>query len=72
MALDSSEMEKINQRVYREYPEMRGVRPAVTAGGGHHTLVYKAMIQTPAGPMQRVVRVVADDNGRIERLSTSK
>jgi hypothetical protein len=72
MALDSAEMEKINQKVYREYPEMHGVRPAVTTSGGRHTLVYKTMVLTPAGPMQRVVRAVADDKGHIERLSTSK
>jgi len=72
MAIDSSTIEKINQRVYREYPEMRGVRPSITPSGKGYTLVYKATAQTPAGPIARVVRVVTDERGKVNRLSTSK
>lgn len=72
MAMDSSTIEKINQRVYREYPEMRGARPSVTPAGKGYTLVYKATAQTPAGPIPRVVRVVTDERGKVTRLSTSK
>ncbi len=72
MSIESSAVEKINQRVVREYPEMRGVRPSVSSDGKHVTLVYKARVQTPAGPMSRVVRVTADENGRVARISTSK
>jgi hypothetical protein len=72
MSIDSSAVEKINQRVIREYPEMRGERPSVSSDGNRVTLVYKAKVQTPAGPMSRVVRVVADENGRVMRISTSK
>jgi hypothetical protein len=72
MMMENSAIEKINQRVYREYPEMRGARPSVAADGEHCTLVYKAKVQTPAGPMSRVVRVVADSSGKILRISTSK
>ena len=72
MTIEHSAVEKITQRVYRDYPEMRGARPSVTPGGKHNTLVYKARVQTPAGPMARIVRVVADENGRIVRISTSK
>jgi hypothetical protein len=72
MALDSSTVEKISQRVYREYPEMRGARPSVASSGKGYTLVYKATAQTPAGPLARVVRVLADERGKVTRLSTSK
>jgi hypothetical protein len=72
MAIENSAVEKINQRVYREYPEMRGARPSVSQGENRCTLVYKAKVQTPAGSMSRVVRVVADENGRVVRISTSK
>jgi hypothetical protein len=72
MTIDTSAVEKISQRVYREYPEMRGARPSVSQGGDRTTLIYKASVQTPAGPMARVVRVVADGHGRIVRISTSK
>jgi hypothetical protein len=72
MALDSSAVEKINQRVYREYPEMRGARPSVSSAGKGYSLVYKATVQTPAGPMARVVRALTDEHGKVTRLSTSK
>jgi hypothetical protein len=72
MSLDSSAVEKISQRVYREYPEMRGARPSVAASGKGYTLVYKATAQTPAGPIARVVRVVTNEHGKVTRLSTSK
>lgn len=72
MPIDNSAVEKINQRVYRDYPEMRGTRPSVTQGDNRCTLVYKARVSTPAGPMARVVRVVADEGGRVVRISTSK
>jgi hypothetical protein len=72
MPLESSVLEKINQRVFRDYPEMHGARPAVSASGSQYTLVYKAKVQTPAGTMARVVRVTADEHGRIIKLSTSK
>ncbi len=72
MAIDSSTLEKINQRVVREYSEMRGARPSITPAGKGYTLVYKSTVQTPAGPMARVVRVVTDERGKVTRLSTSK
>jgi hypothetical protein len=72
MPIDNGCVEKINQRVYREYPEMHGTRPSVTQGDDRCTLVYKARVNTPAGPMARVVRVVADSAGRVVRISTSK
>jgi hypothetical protein len=72
MAIENSTVEKISQRVYREYPEMRGARPSVSQAGDRCTLIYKASVRTPAGPMARVVRVVADERGRIVRMSTSK
>jgi hypothetical protein len=72
MSIESSAVEKISQRVFREYPEMRGARPSITSGDKRCTLIYKARVQTPAGPMARVVRVVADEHGRVIRISTSK
>ncbi|MBN1438356.1 MAG: hypothetical protein JW929_03015 [Anaerolineales bacterium] len=72
MGIEPSVVEAVNKRVYREYPEMRGARPSVSQAGNRCTLVYKAQVKTPAGPMARVVRVVADEKGRILRISTSK
>jgi hypothetical protein len=71
-AMDSATVEKISQRVCRQYPEMRGARPSVAGSGEQYTLVYRAKVETPAGPMARIVRVVADGKGRVLRMSTSK
>lgn len=70
--MDNATVEKISQRVYRQYPEMRASRPSVSGSGGHYTLVYRGTVQTPAGAMARVVRVVADEKGRVLKMSTSK
>jgi hypothetical protein len=72
MTIEHSVVEKINQRVYHDYPEMAGSRPSVNQDGKRCTLVYKAKVQTPAGSMSRVVRVIADENGKVVRISTSK
>jgi hypothetical protein len=72
MPLDSSTLEKIGQRVFRDYPEMRGARPSVSSAGPPYTLVYKAKVRTPAGEMSRIVRVTADEHGRVIKISTSK
>jgi hypothetical protein len=72
MSLEHSAIEKITQRVCREYPEMRCVRPSVSESNDRFTLIYKTTAQTPAGPISRVVRVVADKRGKVLRLSTSK
>lgn len=72
MTIDSSVLEKINQRVYREYPEMSESRPSVSSSGDRYTITYKGSVQTPAGKMSRVVRVIADGKGRVLKLSTSK
>jgi hypothetical protein len=72
MGLDADAIEKINQRVYREYPELSGARPGVAESGGRYTLTYKGTVDTPAGRMARIVRVSADETGRVTRISTSK
>jgi hypothetical protein len=72
MSLPSSIVDVISQRVASEYPEMRGIRPAVSAEGGRYSLVYKTAVSTPAGKLSRIVRVVADEKGKVLRMSTSK
>jgi hypothetical protein len=72
MALASNVVETIHQRVIREYPEMRGVRPTITAEGNRFSLVFRGRVSTPAGELVRIVRVVADEKGHVLRMSTSK
>ena len=72
MALESDAQDKINKRVYRDYPEMNGTKPTVSAEGDRYTLTYRGKVSTPAGPLSRIVRVVADASGKVLRMSTSK
>jgi hypothetical protein len=72
MPLSKEAVEKINQRVNKEYPETTGCRPVISAEGNRFSLVYRVRVATPAGGMTRIIRVVADESGRVLRLSTSK
>jgi len=70
---------KLNRQVTEKFPEMKGVNPTVRRGpqpkGGdqRYTLTYKGQADLPGGrKISRIVRVVADEEGRILRISTSK
>jgi len=70
---------KVSRQVTKTFPEMRGVRPTVKreTGGGdddpRYLLTYKGKADLPGGKtLSRIVRVVADDHGRIIRISTSR
>ena len=74
-----SAIAKIRREVSREFSEMKGVRPAVKRQGSgrngdeHYVLTFKGKADLPGGrKISRVVRVVADERGRIIKMSTSK
>lgn len=76
--MDKQTLARVSAQVARSFPEMAGVAPTIrsqpAAGDlAQYLLVYKAKALLPDGrQMPRVVRVVADDQGRIVRMSTSK
>lgn len=83
MSLKSQHIDNVNRTVYRQFPELNGTRPAVQAQAApgaksagaeaRHLLTYKGQVQGPGGQrILRVVRVVADDRGKILKISTSK
>lgn len=83
MAMKSQYIESVSQTVYRQFPEMRGARPTVQAQSApgaksageapRHLLTFKGQVDGAGGrKMLRVVRVVADDYGKILKISTSK
>ena len=68
---------RIARQVVRTFPEMDGVTPTVRAQEGGRTdvflLTFKGRAALPGGKtLSRIVRVVADDAGRIIRISTSR
>lgn len=69
---------RIARQVVRTFPEMDGVTPTVRAqeggrGAEVYLLTFKGRAALPGGKtLSRIVRVVADDVGRIIRISTSR
>lgn len=78
MSMNASARSRIDREVTRSFPEMNAVKPSVKkqSGKNGHTqylLVYKGKASLPGGKtMSRIVRVVADDQGNIVRMSTSR
>jgi hypothetical protein len=72
--MESKLIESINKQVYKKFPEVHGVNPAITPRPAEQVLlVYKAAAVTADGrPLDRTVRVVADAAGKIIKMSTSK
>lgn len=60
--------------VYRQFPELRGANPTVKdLPGEKYQLIFHGKAKTENGKsLPRTVRVVADENGKILKLSTSR
>ena len=70
-------IDKISQEVYRKHPDVKGVKPKITPREGEPSedtlLVYKKKVSGPGGKsINRIVRAVVDQNGKIKKISTSK
>lgn len=81
MSLSSTQIAAISRQVYRQFPEVRDASPSVQdqagakslLGGSRYTLTYRGRGQGPGGKtINRIVRVVADDRGRVLKMSTSR
>jgi hypothetical protein len=76
--MDQNIKQRIARHVSRSFPEMDGVRPSVRQqgdknGNGQYLLIFKGKSTLPGGEtMNRIVRVVADESGKIIRMSTSR
>ncbi len=70
-------IDKISDEVYRKHPDLKGVKPNVTPREGVKSsdtlLVYQKKVSGPGGKsINRIVRAVADETGKIKKISTSK
>ncbi len=79
--MDQHTLQHISQEVYRQYPEFKGVRPKVQTqgstakGSGASTflLTFQQEVVLPdRRKLNRMLRVVADENGKIIRVTTSR
>lgn len=75
--LQSKLIDKISQEVYQKHPDLKGVEPKITPREGEKSsdtlLVYQKKVSGPSGKkINRIVRAVADEKGKIKKISTSK
>lgn len=71
--MESSAIDHVCQAVYRQFPELRGVRPSVRASGGQYLLIFSGKVKTADGKtLPRTVRATASESGSILKLSTSR
>lgn len=82
MSLSASQIEAIARQVYGQFPDVKGARPSVQAqglakgtgqAGQRFVLTFRGSGQGPGGrAIQRIVRVVADERGKVLKISTSR
>ncbi|MGH2582706.1 MAG: hypothetical protein ACRDFQ_07405 [Anaerolineales bacterium] len=79
--MDAKSIEYISQQIYAQFPEVEGDVPTVKAQAAAKSpersasflLTYKASVQSGNGPtFSRTVRVVANDAGKILKVTTSR
>jgi hypothetical protein len=75
--LNAKMIEKISEEVYKKHPDLKGVKPKITPREGDPStdtlLVYQKKVSGPGGKsINRIVRAVADQAGKIKKISTSK
>lgn len=72
--MDRSAIEKVCQKVYRRFPDLKSKRPRVSSqGNGRFLLLFSGSATTPDGmSISQTIRVVADEQGRILKTSTSR
>ena len=82
MSLTALQIETIAKQVYRQFPEIQDTRPAVQNQTGaksmevpadRFVLTFKGQGQGAGGKsIARIVRVIADERGKILKISTSR
>jgi hypothetical protein len=83
MALSSGQIDSISRQIYRQFPEIKDTRPSVQnqagaklaghTGSEQFVLTFQGRGQGPGGrTINRIVRVVADDRGKVLKVSTSR
>ena len=83
MGLTSSQIDSISRQIYRQFPEIRDARPMIQnqvgakaagfSGSDQYLLTFRGSGQGPGGrTINRIVRVVANDRGKVLKVSTSR
>ena len=72
--MDSETISKINQQVFRQFPFLTGTLPEVSQENENRwLLLYKGSVVTADGhELPVVVRVIADNDGKVIKLTSSR
>ena len=75
--MDTDILSKICSQIYSKFPEVNGVRPKVQtqgkSGDTKYLIIFTGSAKSSSGTvLSRVVRVVASENGKIIKITTSK
>ena len=72
--MDAKSKSLVSKAVFAQFPEFKGTSPVVKPlPGDKYQLLYNTKVKTEDGKtLPRSVRVVADDEGNILKLSTSR
>jgi hypothetical protein len=72
--MDSKQLSKVCEQIYRRFPEVAGSPPKVqTQPGEQVLLVFHGKSKTADGhTIARTVRVVAGSSGKIVKVTTSR
>lgn len=75
--MDAKKLDAVCDQVYRKFPEVKGVRPKLQplskGKASTHVLIFSSHATAANGTsLNRVVRVVVNEDGQIVKMSTSK
>jgi hypothetical protein len=72
--MNASSIQKVSEKVSAKYPKLNGKRPKVTEQSpGRYLLIYAFADELPGGKtIQQQLRVVADEEGNISKMSVSR
>jgi hypothetical protein len=72
--MEKKSVDKVCKQIYRRFPPLENKNPKVSSHGeGRYLLVFSGSGKTPDGKtIQQTVRVVATEDGRIIKTSTSR
>ena len=72
--MDNHALQSICDEIYRKFPEVNGARPRVSAYSESKVLlIFNGKATTADGKtLSRTVRVVASEDGKIDKVTTSR
>lgn len=77
--LDRRVVDSIAKQIHRQFPELAGGEPSVRAqagakspGGATYLLTFRGRASSSEPRLSRTVRVVADERGKVLKVTTSR